>query len=537
MGSLSGDTGSNQYSELVLSYGGGAESPLMQMLMGEDIQPGTEPSYQLCKTIYIYHPLGGKMAEGPIKLAQSQERKVTIQGAPDEAVKAFTDQWAAMEADQHILNVHALARVYGISTVILGVKDVPSNVPVEMDKIWDKDVYFNVLDPLNTSGSLVLSQNPNDPGFQRPVRVSTSGESYHPSRFKVVMNENPVFIQYTGSAFGFVGRSVYMRALFAMKSFLRSMIADDMIQSKLALLIAKQKSPGSVINNAMLKLAAWKRMLLKFATSGQVLSIGTDEDVATIDMTNVDGAGSYSRNNIIRNIETAADMPAKMLDQETMVSGFGEGTEDSKRNAQYIESIRIKMRPVYVWFNNIAQYRAWNPLWYKTVIQAKYPEEWGGIDWFTAFSQWRQAFQAEWPSLLIEPESEEIKKEEVKLEAVVAILNTLLPQLDAENKSKLIQWAADCFGENKRLFPHELELDWEALEEFQEENAERQEEAHKASLEPAEGSFGKGFKDAGDSVAQINVQIAKLREAAARLTSPRERAIARQRTLPPAVPA
>ena len=86
MGSLSGDTGSNQYSELVLSYGGGAESPLMQMLMGEDIQPGTEPSYQLCKTIYIYHPLGGKMAEGPIKLAQSQERKVTIQGAPDEAV-------------------------------------------------------------------------------------------------------------------------------------------------------------------------------------------------------------------------------------------------------------------------------------------------------------------------------------------------------------------------------------------------------------------------------------------------------------------
>jgi len=339
--------------------------------------------------------------------------------------------------------------------------------------------------------------------------VRTYGEAFHPSRSQVVMNEQPIFISYTTSAFGFVGRSVYQRALYPLKAFLVSMVADLKIQSKLAVLVVKMKSPGSIVNQGMVKIAAWKRWLLKVATNGNVISIDPEEDVSAIDMTNVDGAGKYSRDNIVRNIESAADMPAKMLDQETMVSGFGEGTEDSKRNAMYIQRVRIKMRPTYEWFSNIAQYLAWNPVWYKSVIQTKYPDQYGDVSWEVAFTEWRKNFLAVWPSLLIEPESEEIKKEEVKLEAVVAILNTLMPQLDPDNITRIIEWAADCFGENKRLFPHELQIDFESLKDFLEENEKLNQETNMS--DPEEGDGGKkNFPSFGDS-AGFQDQLARLR--------------------------
>src|SRR6185437_4378067 len=87
---------------------------LSEMLLRDDIDPADDPSYQLFKTIYVYHPLGQKMAEAPITQAQSRPRTVTVQNAPEEVVKAFTDEWGALQADSYIHNVHSLARVYGI---------------------------------------------------------------------------------------------------------------------------------------------------------------------------------------------------------------------------------------------------------------------------------------------------------------------------------------------------------------------------------------------------------------------------------------
>lgn len=486
-------------------YGGVSpfKTPLMQMMGGPDIEPGDEPSYQLCKTIYLYHPLGAKMAEAPITLAQSQEREITVQDAPEEVKQAFIDEWQNLDADGNILNVHALSRVYGISALVVGVRDYPSEKPLEMEKLWEQDIFFHTLDPLNTAGSLVLSQSTSDANFQKPTTVRSGGLTYHPSRFQVVMNERPIFISYTASAFGFVGRSVYQRALYAMKSFLSSMIADDMILKKLGVIISKQKSPGSVVNQMMQKVGAIKRMLLKLAQTWNVLTIDVDEEIETLNMQNVDGAGTYARTNCLKNIATAADMPAKLLENETMVSGFGEGTEDSKNNARYIGGIRIKLRPTYKWFTNLVQYRAWNPQWYKSVIQTKYPD-YKDVPLDVAFSEWRKNFVAEWPSLLIEPESDAVEREAVIFEATIALLNSLIPQLDPQNKARVIQWACDCFGENKRLFPHELELDWSALETFIEENQDKTDEAHEAAMNPEEKGKFPSFKDSSPALLQLD---------------------------------
>lgn len=512
--------------EISIRGGSPLGTALMQILMADDIGPGAEPDYQLCKTIYTAHPLGMKMAESPINMAQSQVREITIQDAPVEVLRAYLKAWNELAADAHIHNVMSLSRIYGLSSIVLGCEGQKSSEPLDMWKLWDLPIFFSELDPLNTAGSLVLSQIPTSPDFNKPARVVTNGQEFHRSRYQVVMNEQPVYLAYTKSAFGFVGRSVYQRALFPLKSFIRSMIADDMIATKLGLLVAKQKQAGSIADKLMAGIAKIKRAFLREAQTGQVLSIGTEEEIETLNMQNVDGAGAYSRTNILKNVATSADMPAKLLENETLVEGFGEGTEDAKNIARYIERMRIWMDPVYRWFDNVVQYRAWNPVLYKQ-IQDKYPEEYGNRDLQDAFSQWRQSFAAIWPSFLIEPESEQIKKEDVKLQALVAVVQTLLPQLDPVNQAACIGWLADNIGDNKRLFQHELTLDLERLRDHLEESAEEMRELRKTAgqggAEGEEGGeakkFGR-FDDVQKTLARLSDRVARLPDHRARPALP-----------------
>ena len=67
---------------------------LASILLASDIKPGDEPGYETCKCLYLFHPLGQKMAESPIKMAQFKPRQITVTSGPEEdLVKAFNDQW------------------------------------------------------------------------------------------------------------------------------------------------------------------------------------------------------------------------------------------------------------------------------------------------------------------------------------------------------------------------------------------------------------------------------------------------------------
>lgn len=484
---------SDSFSQLYVTTALGGQ--LMGLLMAPDIEPGSDPGYQLCKTLYLYHPLGRKMAEAPLTLALAQRRTRVVQDAPNEVMEEFDRVWDLTRADMLVKNVFSLARIYGLATLVVLVEGEKADKPLDPWKIWDKRLSFNVLDPLNTSGSLVLTQVPTSPDFAKPVTVRANGLTFHPSRFDVVMNEQPLYIAYTSSAFGFVGRSVYQRALYPLKSFIRSMIADDMIATKLGLLVAKQKKASSVIDNVMLKVAGAKRALLQQAQTGQVLSIDVEEAIETLNMMNVDGAGKYSRENILKNVATAADMPAVILENETMVAGFGEGTEDAKNIARYVEGVRKEMEPSYAFLEPLAMHRAWNPNFYAR-IQTLYPDRYQGVSYEDAFTEWRDNYHAEWPSFLIEPESEQVNVEKIKNESIVAVAQTLLDKLDPENQVRVMQWLVDNVQENKRLFPHEVELDWDAAVEHAEEQAEQAQAAAEAggeddtSVAKKAGSFG-----------------------------------------------
>ena len=442
--------------------GSGLGNSLSELLTAPDIEPGDPPSYQICKTIWLYHPLGKKMVEAPITMAQSQEREIAVPDSPEDiVVDQFKREWAALKCDDLAAQLCGVARAYGIGSLALKCKEVPDNQPIDMKKLANLDISFSVFDPLNTAGSLVLNQDPNSIDFMKVTAISVSGVPYHRSRTVTIMNERPIYIAYTSSAFGFVGRSVFQRALFPLKSFVQSMVTDDLITKKAGVFIATLKTAGAIINNIMQQVAGLKRLFVQQATNGNVISIGEGEKIETLNMQNIDGAYGMARQNILENIATAADMPAILLKQETFAEGFGEGTEDAKLVAQFVARYRREIGPVYDFLDGIVMWRAWNPEFYKTVQRAH--PEYAEVPYEQAFYRWKNSFTAQWPNLLTEPESEKVKTDDVKLKAIIAVIQVFGPMLDPENKATLFMWAQDNFNENELMFPNPLELDFQAL--------------------------------------------------------------------------
>ena len=440
---------------------------LNTLLTCEEITPGDMPSYELCKIIWLYHPLGKKIVEGPIQMAQSQQREISVPKSPEERVRdQFVKQWEDDNCDDAVYQLASVTRAYGIGTLAVVCDSVAPNLPLDPKKLADLKIAWSIYDPLNTAGSLVLNQDPLSIDFMKVTTVSVSGMPFHRSRTVTLMNERPVYIAYTPSAFGFVGRSVFQRCLFPLKSFIQSMVTDDLITKKAGVFIAKLAIAGAIVDRIMQISDGIKRLFVQEATNGNVISIGTAEEIETLNMQNIDGAYGMARKDILENIATGVDMPAILLKQETFAEGFGEGTEDAKMVAGFVDRYRKELRPVYKFLDQITMRRAWNKEFFQ-IIQNEFPEPYAGMRYEDAFYQWSNSFSAVWPSLLREPDSEQVKTDDVKLKAIIATVEVFGPMMDPENKATLVGWAQDNMNENKMMFQSPLLLDIDALKDFE----------------------------------------------------------------------
>ncbi|HBM3083421.1 TPA: DUF1073 domain-containing protein [Klebsiella michiganensis] len=444
---------------------GSCSPELITLLDSDDIQPGMSAGYETCKTIYLFHPLGGKMVDRPIKMAMNEPRTIHISqayGIESRLSDAFEREWKALGADKHIANAARISRIYGVSAAAMLVDNQEPSSALDYRTLYKHNVTFNILDPLNTAGSIVLNQDPNAKEFQKVEGIRVAGKPYHKSRCVVQQNEDPIYLAYNSAAFGFTGRSVYQRALFPLKSFIQTMRTDDMVAVKGGLLVTKIAGAGAVVNKVMQALGGIKRMMLKRGKTGEVLQIGPQDDISSIDLSNLEKPLDSARNHILENIAAAADMPAIILNSETFAQGFGEGTEDARSVAVYIDNIREWLEPLYDYFIRICQYRAWSIEFFQS-LRADFPELQNTYSVY--FASWINSFEYRWPSSLKEPESEKVKVDDIRFKAIVSMMEVLLPQTntDDENRALLIEWAQNNANANESLFPHRLDLDIDSL--------------------------------------------------------------------------
>ncbi len=504
-------SGADSEGQAVLGMGGdvnsGFSSQLWNLLVVDEIIPGTAPGYQTCKTLYAYHPLGRKMVELPLEKAFSQPRKITITDPKvtisEELVRRFEKEWAkigGLGGNTILFRIAVLSRIYGVGSLLCGTRGQDPDTPLDLDTLHKQDLYFSMLDPLNTAGSLVLQQDPTAPDFLQPQQIWAAGKNLDPSRTAVLIHEQPIWIEWTDSAFGFIGRSVYQRALFPMRSYLLSMVADNEIQRKLMLLIAKMKSPGSVLDKATLNMFGLRRRKLKDSATGNVLSIGIEEAIESLNLEHTDKGGTYSRNNIIRNIAAASGMPAILLLDERIADGFGEGKEDAKEIGIYIDGVRQELQGAFHFLDNIVMRRAWNPEWYQTYVQNVYPE-YRNLNYEAALFQWMDAFEATWPSLYQPTEAEQLDAECKKVDQAIKVYAALSADLDPENKAALQQWLQDMVHDTKLFSRTDMELDPDALIQWSRDR-QAQQDALSEQLARGRANGEGGTEDPADPIAR-----------------------------------
>jgi len=494
------------------------------MLMADDISAGSQPSYELCKQIYLFHPLGAKIAEKPIEIAMSQKRDIEVPDSPGDRVKeAFEKEWKLIGADDVIFNVMSQSRVYGIASLAVLTDGVRNEQPLDFAKLHKQSISFNVYDPLNTAGSLVLDQNPLSMKFQNVTEIRVNGSTFHKSRTCVMMNEKPMYIVFQSSTYGFTGRSVYQRALLPLKSFVQTMITDDMVSVKAGVLVAKIQQAGSFITEMMQTALGLKRNVVKEAMVGNVISVGSDGDsIESIDLKNLAEPFKLARHNIIENTASAVPMPAKMLTEESFAEGFGEGTEDARAQARYVDRIREKMDPLFMLMDKIVQHRAWSPEFVET-IKKDFPEEYGDKSYEDIFYTWRNSFVSPWPNLITEPDSEKVKVDDVKLRALVAVAELFLGQkLDGDETVVVLQWVADNVNEMSTLFTSPLNLDYEAIASAAHDAVQAEKDAAQTAAEGGEDGEVKGFGMRGDSAERVGKAIELLRGAVVKLDEHRK---------------
>ena len=184
------ESGADQdFSQASLAAQNGVGTPLARLMLAEAIEPGAAPGYELCKLIYSYHPLGAIIAEAPITRAQSKARELSCNVLGEKRIIAqFEQTWEQISkvgATVVLHNICKTSRMYGISSLAVGDERKNPSTPLDINTIAVSDLFFNVLDPLNTAGSLVLDQDPNSPDFLKPKGIFVNGVPYHRSRARL----------------------------------------------------------------------------------------------------------------------------------------------------------------------------------------------------------------------------------------------------------------------------------------------------------------------------------------------------------------
>ncbi|EJN2431591.1 DUF1073 domain-containing protein [Salmonella enterica subsp. enterica serovar Uganda] len=442
-------------------------SELMQILDSDAIKPGTDVGYNTCKLLWQFHPLGGKLVEKPINMAMCKPRSYNVETDPDErVVRQFREVWERMCLNEKIKNLFYVSRCYGAAAIGVGTDGVTCKDPLPTFGLREDDVYINVWDPLNAAGSMVTDQNPNSRFFQQAnATLKIASKSWHPSRTLKIFNGTPIYLEYQNSTFGFTGRSVFQRVLYPMKSYIGTMVANNLVAKKAGVLVAKTEQNGSVASGIMAAATGKKRENVKISENEGVLSIGTKDDIESLNLQNIDKALSTARDNIISDIAAGSDVPAILIKEEAFSNGFGEGKEDSKAISQYVDGVRQAIEPVMDYFERLVRYIAWNEDFY-TSLKNDYPDILTE-DYQTTFRMWEREFDAGWQELVEESPDKRRESDSKVVQQAGALFSIMAQQLDPENRAMAAEWLASVTNATETYGDSPMIIDKEALSKYQ----------------------------------------------------------------------
>lgn len=303
-------------------------------------------SYQECKDIYTYWPLGKRIASALPTFAMSAEREVKFGNLPPVVAEVFKECCVKYNINHLIKQVAIYARVFGVAGIYVSHTKADKLKPLKNQDYENGEIGFNVLDPLVMNGA-TISQDPLSQDFQKLESFKINGHSVDANRVCAVFNDIPFYLRWVSSTFNWGSPSVYQNMYGLIKSWNRCVVALERMATKAGSVIVKSRDTA-VLNATTVEAAKKTLTLIRDMQNDGAAMIEKDGDVEFFNLTGVDVVDSIisQMNQLI--LMALADTPSAILLDKDLAQGFGEGSEDMKALLMAVDSFRAQiLRPLY----------------------------------------------------------------------------------------------------------------------------------------------------------------------------------------------
>ena len=309
-----------------------------------------------------YHPLMLAITGKPFLDALSRGFEYVFDDAPPEAKERFAK--VADSATQPVIRVFKLALSYGAAGIGIVVSGEDASKPIDtgwFSQNLENGFSFNTFDSLVTAGSFITDLDPNSTEFQKVIDFSVRGKRYHFSRCKAVFNplEDPNYLQYESSAYGFVSASILKRALPALQQYLRLRIAETLLTKKVASFVIKQDVKQSVYEKISETINSFKRSKVEDLTGGDAITIGIDDSIESFDLANSSQTINALDELNMNSLASSTGWQASYLKHSMLSTGFADGSNDAAQIDKMLYSVQRFTKELFEWIDDILFYIAW----------------------------------------------------------------------------------------------------------------------------------------------------------------------------------
>lgn len=317
-------------------------------------------SYKDCQNLYSYIPLAKRIVNLPIKIAINN---MNIKwGSEDE----YKDEEGLKDIDINYIKTLCTdyiskVRLYGYSVLLplVGPEDDVSK-PLMKSEIYDKEIRYNILDPLNMT--VTIDNNPASYNFKRitSMRVN-NGPLIHSNRALALNNRlNNLYLQYNNASYNYVGLSE-LQISYPLINLLATSITSmerQLIHSSL-MVVEEEKGSTNVNTQAMTTQAD----LLSQVKQDSVVLLRNGLKLNQFQLSNFDSIGN-TIDKINNLISLSVDIPSALFCDESLSNGFGDGSNESQIVEMYLTDIRnslivptMKFLLSYEVYNKVKDYK------------------------------------------------------------------------------------------------------------------------------------------------------------------------------------
>lgn len=287
-------------------------------------------SYENVRDIYLNNAVGERIVNLPIQLGLVGMKH----NIPDEYNIKIEDIIPICE--EYIRNV----RLYGVGVLFPVLRNDDITKPLLKSELFDKDIRFNVTDPLNCT----IDVNRDISSFSymkvNNIRLNNGKGFLNEKRALVLTNKNSnLYLNYSESGMNYVGNSVFSN-MFSILSLMNSAIVgiERMIQNSSALIL--KRSDAALDNNIEQAVIQEQARILKEIKLNSVVILGDGLDLVQMPIGNLDSIKSVI-DNINRLLSLSSiDIPPQIWLGEQLSAGFSDGSEELTQLVIYLDKIR-----------------------------------------------------------------------------------------------------------------------------------------------------------------------------------------------------